>query len=241
MRYALISDIHANLPALEKVLEAIGERGIDQTVCLGDVVGYNAHPNECSDLVRALDIPTICGNHDAVACGLEEPFGFNPVAHAAALWTRNALSPENLSWLRGLPDTRVFEHFAAVHGSPFDRDFYMFNWEDVLPNMDYLDQVGRSICFFGHTHSPGIFAGDGVYSLEEDGTFVFEQGKSYFVNPGSVGQPRDGDRRAAFGIYDTDRNMYELVRIEYDIDRAAARILENGLPPFLAERLSLGR
>lgn len=241
MRYALISDIHANLPALETVLAAIAERGIDEIVCLGDVVGYNAHPNECADIVRAMGIPTICGNHDAVACGLEEPFGFNPVAHSAALWTRNSLSPDNLSWLRGLPDTRLFDDFAAVHGSPFDRDFYMFTWEDVLPNMDYLDQVGRKLCFFGHTHSPGIFAGDGVYSLDEAGKFTFEPDKVYFVNPGSVGQPRDGDPRAAFGVYDSEANMYELVRIEYDIDRATSCILDSGLPPFLAERLFLGR
>ena len=241
MRYALISDIHANLYALERVLARIDELAIDHIVCLGDVVGYNAKPNECADLIQERDIPCICGNHDAVACGLEEPWGFNPVALSAALWTREALTEANNNWLKELPDTRVFDDFVIVHGSPYDRDFYMFTWEDVLPHMDYLQEVDRSLCFFGHTHSPGIFAADGVYTVDSDSQFVLGNGKAFFINPGSVGQPRDGDPRAAFGVFDTKAKQYELVRVEYDIQKAADDITESGLPPFLAERLFLGR
>ena len=241
MRYAIISDIHANIHAFEAVLREIDQRKPDQIVCLGDVVGYNADPNLCADKVRDLEIPTICGNHDAVACSLEEPWGFNPVALAAAVWTRESLTDANHAWLRDLPDARVHDHFVAVHGSPFDRDFYMFNWEDVLPHMDYLEEVDRDICFFGHTHTPGIFAADGVYTVDDDSQFTLDEGKSSFINPGSVGQPRDSDPRAAFGMYDSDSRLYELVRIEYDIEAAQEAIRAEGLPDFLAERLALGR
>lgn len=241
MRYAIISDIHANLEALEAVLERIKSLSVDQLVCLGDVVGYNASPNECADIVRENGMPTICGNHDAVACGIEEPWGFNPVALQAALWTRERLSPANLEWLRKLPDNMQFPHFLAAHGSPTDRDCYLFTWEDVLPHLQFVTDQNYRLCFFGHTHSPGIFSADGLYSVDDDSKFQLGNGKTFFINPGSVGQPRDGDCRAAFGLYDSERNEYELVRAEYDVDAAANRIREAGLPPFLAERLTMGR
>lgn len=241
MRYAIISDIHANLEALTVVLEKIGDLDVDQTVCLGDVVGYNANPDECANIIREREIPTICGNHDAVACGLEEPWGFNPIALQAAMWTRDQLSEDNLAWLRALPDTRTFEHFIAAHGSPNDRDFYMFTWEDVLPHLSFLDECDRSLCFFGHTHSPGIFSSDGMYTVDEDSKFLIGDEKKFFINPGSVGQPRDGDVRASFGLLDTETKEFELVRIEYPVKVAADRIAKHGLPNFLAERLYLGR
>jgi diadenosine tetraphosphatase ApaH/serine/threonine PP2A family protein phosphatase len=240
LRYAIISDLHANLEALTAALEKIDQVGADQIVCLGDVVGYNGSPNECVEIVRGRDIPTLCGNHDAVACGLEEPWGFNPIALSAALWTREHLTQDNLRWLRELPDTREFEAFLAVHGSPIDRDSYLFSWEDVLPHMAYLDDKSYTLCFFGHTHSPGIFSGDGVYSLDDQSKFSLG-GKKFFINPGSVGQPRDGDPRAAFGLLDTEKQEYELVRVVYPIQQTAERIIAQGLPSFLAERLFLGR
>ncbi len=241
MLYAIISDIHANLDALETVLEHIEQRRPDRTICLGDLVGYNANPNECVDIIREREIPAICGNHDAVACGMEEPVGFNPVAMAAAIWTREALTQDNLEWLRGLPDTELFDAFLAAHGSPTDRDCYVFTWEDILPHLDAVQRQERSLCFFGHTHTPGIFADDGMYALDEDGCFYVPADKIFFINPGSVGQPRDGDPRAAFGYYDTERRLFEQVRLEYPIDKAAARINNTGLPDFLADRLYLGR
>ncbi len=241
MLYAIISDIHANLEALETVLAAIDKRGADQIICLGDVVGYNASPNECADLIRGRDIPTICGNHDAVACGLDEPFGFNPVALAAAMWTRDNLSGENLAWLRDLPNDRLFDSFLAAHGSPADRDRYLFTWEDIAPHVPALEAQDRSLCFFGHTHTAGIYAADGLYSVDEDARFPLGAGKTFFINPGSVGQPRDGDPRAAFGYYNADTREYEQIRLEYPVEQAAARVVENGLPEFLAQRLFLGR
>ncbi len=258
MRYAFISDLHANLEALEAVLSAIDESSIDQAVCLGDVVGYNANPNECIAFIRERNIPTICGNHDAVACGLEEPWGFNPIALAAALWTRDHLEPDNIQWLKKLPVNLSFEHFLAAHGSPTDRDCYIFNWEDVLPHFPYVAEQNRTLCFFGHTHCPGIFSSDGMYAVDAHSRFLFcpetasreekqavfhlETGrKIFFINSGSVGQPRDGDPRAAFGILDTEACSYELVRVSYPIQQAAERIIAAGLPSFLAERLFLGR
>ena len=241
MKYAIISDIHANLEALEVVLSEIDNCPVDQILCLGDVVGYNANPNECADIIRTRNIPTICGNHDAVAAGLEEPWGFNPIALAAALWTREHLSEENLEWLRGLPDTEVFEDFLIAHGSPTDRDCYMFTWEDVLPHLQFLEDNNYSHCFFGHTHNPGIYSADGMYTIDEDSKFVLGHEKRYFINPGSVGQPRDGVKEASFAYYDSDRREYELVRVPYPVEETAKRIEAAELPPFLAERLFQGR
>ncbi|MCP4645927.1 MAG: metallophosphoesterase family protein [bacterium] len=241
MKYALISDVHANLQALTAVLAKIDENGVDQIVCLGDVVGYNADPDECVRIIRERTIPTVCGNHDAVACGIEEPWGFNPIALRAALWTREHLSDESLEWLQNLPVNVEFDHFLAAHGSPTDRDCYLFTWEDVLPHLPHVADLNHTLCFFGHTHSPGIFSSDGMYTVDEESTFAMGDGKVFFVNPGSVGQPRDGDPRAAFGLYDSVEKVYELVRVEYAVQEAADRILEEGLPHFLAERLFLGR
>ena len=241
MRYAIISDIHANLEASETVLKKIDEVGVDQIVNLGDVVGYNANPNECVDLMRDLEIPTICGNHDAVACGLEEPWGFNPVALSAAMWTREHLTDDNLKWLRGLPDTLQFESFLAVHGSPTNRNSYLFTWEDILPHLTFVEDQKCDLCFFGHTHSPGIFSEDGVYTVDDDSRFSLGPSKMFFVNPGSVGQPRDGDPRAAFGLLDSETGEYELVRINYPVKQAADKVANEGLPAFLSERLFLGR
>lgn len=236
-----MSDNHANLEATVAVLECIDKIGVDQIVNLGDIVGYNANPNECCDLMREREIPTICGNHDAVACGLEEPWGFNPVALSAAMWTRETLRPDNLEWLRGLPDNQQIGPFLAVHGSPVNRNTYLFAWEDILPHVAYVEDKGVRLCFFGHTHNPCIFSKDGVYSLDEDNQFELGDEKLFFVNPGSVGQPRDGDPRAAFGLLDTDSMIFEQVRLNYSVKQAAEKVTSAGLPAFLAERLFLGR
>ncbi|MFP4502451.1 MAG: metallophosphoesterase family protein [Candidatus Hydrogenedentota bacterium] len=241
MRYAIISDIHANLEALEAVLARIAEMGVDQIVCLGDVVGYNASPNACVDIIRDREIPTIMGNHDAVACLLEEPWGFNPVAMQAAMWTREQLSDDNLAWIQQLPMHVFTDDFVGVHGAPGDRDMYLFSWEDILPHVAFLDEVDRRICMFGHTHMPGIFSSDGAYSPEDDNRFQLDEDKPFFINPGSVGQPRDGNSRAAFGLYDSDEHVFEQVRLTYPVAEAAQRVTDAGLPEFLADRLGLGR
>jgi predicted phosphodiesterase len=241
LKYAIISDLHANLEALTTVLKVIEDIRVDRIICLGDVVGYNASPNECIDIVREREIPTICGNHDAVACGIEEPWGFNPVALSAALWTRESLTPDNLNWLKELPDATQFDSFLAVHGAPADRDTYLFSWEDILPHVPYVEERKCDLCFFGHTHCPGIFSTDGMYTVDDNSKFALGDQKLFFVNPGSVGQPRDCDPRASFGLLDSEEREFELVRMDYPIEQAAARIIEAGLPPFLAERLKRGR
>ena len=241
MLYAVVSDLHANLPALEAVLADIERRTVDQIVCLGDVVGYNAHPNECADIIREHGIPTIMGNHDAVACMLEDPWGFNPVAMQAAMWTREQLSDENLAWLRQLPMHLEMDDFIGVHGAPGDRDMYIFSWEDILPHVPFLQSAKKKLCLFGHTHMPGIYSADGAYSLDDDNRFEVGDEKPYFINPGSVGQPRDGNPKAAYGLYETDSGVFEQVRIEYPVDEAVQAVLNAGLPQFLAERLRLGR
>lgn len=241
MRLAIISDNHSNLEATLAVLGYIDKVGVDQIVNLGDIVGYNANPNECCDLMRERKIPTVCGNHDAVACGLEEPWGFNPVALSAAMWTRETLRPDNLEWLQGLPDNQKIESIMAVHGSPTNRNTYLFSWEDILPHVSYVKEHGCNLCFFGHTHSPGIFSSDGVYTVDSESKFVLAKDKMYFVNPGSVGQPRDGDPRSSFGLLDTDTGEFQLVRMNYPVKQAADKVTSAGLPAFLAERLFLGR
>ncbi len=241
MRYAIISDVHANIDALEPVLDKIESLRVDQIICLGDVVGYNAMPNECTDLLHERNVPTILGNHDAVACGLEEPWGFNPVALAAAMWTREQLSDANLEWLRNLPDALNFGSFVVVHGAPKNHNTYLFSWEDILPHLYFLEEQNCSICMMGHTHNPGIFSADGVYSVDDDSRFPLGEEKCFFINPGSVGQPRDANPHSAFGILDTEADHYEQIRVAYPVDKAARRVIEAGLPPFLAERLALGR
>ncbi len=241
MRYAIISDIHGNLEALNTVLEYIGKKKIPHTLCLGDVVGYGASPDECATLLRVRGIPTILGNHDAVACGQEEPWGFNPIALSAVVWTTEHLSPENVDWLKSLPSSLEYESFLAVHATPEESEWdYMFTWEETLPYIARLREQNYRVCFFGHTHCPGIFSEDGVYALDDDSKFTLDPEKIFLINPGSVGQPRDDDSRASFGIFNTETEEYELVRLEYDVDAAAQRILDAGLPGFLAERLHRG-
>ena len=242
MKIAIISDIHANAEALDRVLLEIEQRNVGNTICLGDIVGYNADPNPCVERVKQAGIPSLLGNHDAVACGLEEPWGFNVVALTAALWTRNQLTEENKAFLRELPDQQVMDSsFIAVHGAPSDRDTYLFSMEDLRPEFDYLKEYDVPLCFFGHTHCQGIFSQKGPQAPGKDGLFTLEEGELFFVNPGSVGQPRDGNARAAFAIYDTERRTVELIRVDYDKKTTAEKISQAGLPMFLAERLMMGR
>ena len=238
MQYAIISDIHGNLEALTVVLDYIDKQKIPHTICLGDVVGYGASPDECATLIRTRGIPTIMGNHDAVACGNDEPWGFNELALSAVTWTSDRLSPKNIEWLKDLPASLAYESFLAVHATPDEDEWdYIFPWEETLPYIAMLREKNYRACFFGHTHCPGIFADDGMYALDDDGKFVLDPAKVYMINPGSVGQPRDENPRASFAIFDTESEEYQLVRLEYDVETAARRIRDAGLPGFLADRL----
>ena len=245
MRYLIISDIHANIEALTAVLEA--ERAWDHLLVLGDLVGYGAAPNEVVDRIRELDpIAIIRGNHDKAACGVEDGSNFNQVARLAAVWTHETLTPENRQYLRELPagPEAIDDHVEICHGSPFDEDQYIFDGEDALRA---LGTSGRPLCLFAHTHLPVVFhyeneLFDGFVPEPDHDTTVELRGSArYLINVGSVGQPRDGDPRAAYGLYDSDALTLTLKRIVYPVDAAQQRILSAGLPASLANRLAVGR
>lgn len=247
MRYLVISDIHANLEALDQVMIAAGTLPYDHLIVLGDLVGYGADPNAVVERVRALaPHALIRGNHDKVASGLESPEGFNAVARSAIRWTYEALTPENREWLAALP-SGPFEVNALMeicHGTPYDEDAYVFDDLDALRS---LNAASRPLCLYGHTHVQVGFElhGDRLILLTADEqrplTLTLSESSQYLVNPGSVGQPRDGDPRAGFALVDSDRREVTIYRVPYPVEQAQARILAEGLPEVLAHRLALGR
>lgn len=248
MRFLILSDIHANVDAFDAVLAAAPRSTWDQALVLGDLVGYGAAPNAVIERVIALEpMAVIRGNHDKAACRLADASDFNHVARLAAMWTADALTGENRMYLERLaagPRT-IDEKLEICHGTPFDEDHYVFDPDDAARA---LDSASRPICLFGHTHLPVVYRRNG----EGDAGFVphvnegtldvpLDTDARYLVNPGSVGQPRDGDPRAAFAILDEDRRILTLRRVEYPVEEAQKRIFKAGLPPTLAHRLAVGR
>jgi diadenosine tetraphosphatase ApaH/serine/threonine PP2A family protein phosphatase len=247
MRYLIISDIHANIDALEAVLAAAPADTWDRVLVLGDLVGYGAEPNAVIERVRALDpLMVIRGNHDKAASGIDDGSSFNYVAKLSAQWTSEALSPEHREYLRALPQgpVTIDEIVEICHGAPFDEDHYIFDSDDASRA---LDTASRPLCLFGHTHLPVVFRRhpalfDGFMPEgPDDATLEVIEGINYLVNVGSVGQPRDGDPRAAFGIYDSEGSTVVLRRTPYPVEIAQRRILSAGLPSSLANRLAIGR
>jgi diadenosine tetraphosphatase ApaH/serine/threonine PP2A family protein phosphatase len=247
MRYLVISDIHANLEAYETVMAEAAPLECERVLVLGDLVGYGADPNGICDRVRALaPHALIRGNHDKVGSGVESPEGFNAVARSAIRWTYEQLSPGNREWLAGLPagPMVVDDLIEICHGTPFDEDAYVFDDLDALRAMH---AARRPLCLFGHTHvQVGHYLSRDQFGLATPDdhrplSIPLDEANRYLVNPGSVGQPRDGDPRAGFGIVDTDAREMTIYRVEYPISKAQARILEEGLPDVLAQRLALGR
>jgi diadenosine tetraphosphatase ApaH/serine/threonine PP2A family protein phosphatase len=240
MKYALISDIHANLEALEACFRVIDAEGVDVVACLGDIVGYGASPNECIELVRERADFVVIGNHDAAVAGTTETEYFNPDARSAVLWTRDALSPENLAFLRQLPYTAEMDGTLLVHASPSaPREWlYVFNVRDAAAEFAAFQQ---RICFFGHTHFPGFFLqSGGALSVKPPPRATLRDGDRALINVGSVGQPRDGDPRSGFAFYDDRTGVAEIRRVFYDIERVRGRILDTPLPKSAAERLVWG-
>lgn len=244
MRHLILSDIHANLPALESVLAAARDQW-DDVVVLGDLVGYGADPNDVVDCVRAMAPRLVIrGNHDKAACGLDNGEHFNQVARFAARWTEEQLTPDNRRYLRELPagPAEVDERLEICHGAPFDEDHYIF---DVADAQRALDARSRPVCVFGHTHVPAVFIAHGAQisvDVPDDRcvTLRLTPDAGYLINPGSVGQPRDGDPRAAFALYDSVGTI-TFRRVEYDVAAAQRRIAMAGLPQSLANRLAIGR
>ncbi len=240
MKYAIISDIHANLEGLQTVLADIKEQRCTHVVCLGDVVGYGANPKECLDIIRGMNIPVVKGNHDEYIGVEEDPEGFNDAAAEAVAWSRAQLSAEDRKWLRDLKYFRIVANFSIVHATldAPQRWGYVFEKLEAAASFTYQN---TQVCFFGHTHVPVAFIREsgvrgGTYSK-----FRVEQGKKYFVNVGSVGQPRDGDPRSGYVVYDLQQGTIELRRLTYDIATAQRKIRAAGLPERLAERLSSGK
>jgi predicted phosphodiesterase len=247
MRYLVLTDIHANLEALDTCLADATSRGFDQTLVLGDLVGYGPDPNAVIDRVTSLSpVAMIRGNHDKVACGLEQPEGFNAVARRAALWTFDVLTPAHRTWLAALPQgpITVDDTIQICHGSPFDEDAYVF---DELDAIRALKMSQRPLCLFGHTHYPVTFAlTDGRVEtiggpMAPPGPLVMQESSKYLLNPGAVGQPRDGDARAAYAIVDTSEKRVDLFRLDYPIEVTQAKVTKAGLPDVLAQRLAVGR
>lgn len=240
MRFAIFGDIHANLQALEAVLTDARAQACTHYVCIGDIVGYNANPRECLGIIRDLGCPVVKGNHDEQASMISEREEFNPLAEEAIQWTRKQLDEADKQWLRELRLQRQVRDFTIVHATldTPHKWHYIFNQLDAAASFSYQH---TALCFIGHTHSPKAYIRDGsVRSMPLD-ILTLQQGKKYLINVGSVGQPRDGDWRAAYCVYDTTTNEVELRRIEYDLATAQSAILAAGLPSKLADRLAIGR
>jgi len=247
MRFLVLTDIHANLEALDTCLSDAAARRYDQTLVLGDLVGYGADPNAVIARVQALQpLAVVRGNHDKVACGLEQAEGFNSVAKVAARWTLDVLTAVNRDWLAALPEGPhiVDDLIEICHGSPFDEDAYIF---DELDAVRALKTSTRPLCLFGHTHYPVTFelSADAFDSIgpaaDAEAQIELLDGWKYLVNPGSVGQPRDGDPRAAYAIVDEDQKRVELFRVRYPVEEAQMKVIKAGLPDVLAQRLAVGR
>ena len=240
MRFAIFGDIHANLEALEAVIADALQRNCNRFVCLGDVVGYNADPKACLDRVRELECPVVKGNHDEYASTDSPLDSFNPLAEKAIVWTRQQLQEKDKDWLRNLPLVCGVETFTIVHATLADPG----EWGYVLNQLDALASFSNqktTVCFFGHTHAPRLFVREGsVIGLPFE-SVLCEPGRKYFINVGSVGQPRDGDWRAAYAVFDFEEQIASLYRVEYEVQKTKRKIVEAGLPAKLAERLELGK
>ena len=246
MKYAIISDLHSNLEALQAVLADATPR-VDTVICLGDIVGYNANPRECLRLVQEACAIVIAGNHDQAACGARAYHDFNEWARQAMDWTRGQLSTADVAYLRGLPDVAPFgTDWVAAHGSPRHTDEYLFDRRHFETAFDSLGQLRSEArgCFVGHTHLPGIWARgvDGrVGRVETAGVAAsLDSTCRYIANPGSVGQPRNGTPMANYAILDETAAVIELCSVPYDVAAAQEKIYDAMLPPLLADRLAMG-
>lgn len=241
MKYAILSDIHGNLDALEAVLKHTQTVGCSHFVCLGDVVGYGPNPKECLEIIRGLDCPIVIGNHDEYCATAQELTGFNPMAADGIRWTRAQLSDEEKEWLRSLKYIRRVESFTIVHATldlP-EKWAYVFDKLAAAASFNYQH---TAVCFNGHTHIPIAFVrGDkgiqgGLYTK-----IKIEIARKYFINCGSIGQPRDHNPRAAYVTFDLLNNLIELHRVDYDLTRTQKKLRAAGLPESLAQRLEHGR
>jgi diadenosine tetraphosphatase ApaH/serine/threonine PP2A family protein phosphatase len=240
-KIAILGDIHSNLDALEVVLADAVDQGAEEYFCTGDVVGYNACPHECLEIIRSLGCPVVKGNHDHYVASERNLEDFNPHAAAVVEWTRGQLTDEELQYLRDLPFSVTKAGMTLVHSTMDNPENFGYVFDNYQAETNFIYQK-TPICFHGHTHCPMIYEKQlsGIYRIEPQ-DFDLKPGRKYFINVGSVGQPRDGDPRATYVIYDTAARRVTFRRLEYDIAAAQARVRAAGLPERLAERLAYGQ
>ncbi len=241
-RIAIISDIHSNWEALKAVWERIEELGCDDVFCLGDTVGYGARPVECLEHLLTHEVTCIQGNHDEMVADPTLPLKGNQAAIDAVLYNRSLLTDKHLQFLKSLPTQReIARGVLLVHGSAGNRDRYLVYRHDLKQSsLELLVKMGPGICFQGHTHQPIVFS-RGDFIPKPLGAVQVNEKEMMLINPGSVGQPRDGDPRASFLYWDKEDNTINFQRVNYDVAKTRAEILVAGLPPRLAERLAEGR
>jgi predicted phosphodiesterase len=248
MRQLLLSDIHSNMEAFDACMARARRAGFDYVLCCGDIVGYGPEPNEAVALLRGLEAVSIRGNHDRVACGQDEPLDFNPHAKAAAYWTRLALNDASNAYLRALPvgPLDLGGDAQLVHGAITDEDDYLTSVAHAAENFDLTD---RRFTFFGHTHFAGVFSWEDANGtrcelgdVREDVIILdLKEDRRYLVNPGSVGQPRDGDPRAGFAIWDVGESRLEFYRVAYPFEVTQEKMRRADLSVSLIDRLQYGR
>lgn len=242
MRYGIFSDVHANLEALEAVAKSLKAEQIDRYFCIGDLVGYGANPNECVDKVRSLAALSVAGNHDWASVNLFSMKYFNPEAADAILWTRQRLNPESTNFLEALKLIFLNEDFTLAHGTldnPQEFNYLL----DGFSAWETFQLLKTKVCFIGHTHIPLVFIkdkSDEVY-IEKDDIINLAEDKTYIINAGSVGQPRDGNPQASYCIFDTQDKEVRIKRVSYDFKKARKKIIDAGLPKFLGDRLLSGK
>ena len=240
MKYALVSDIHANLEAFNACLAVIEKEKCDKIVCLGDIVGYGANPHECIELVQKHEMATIAGNHDFACIGKTNINYFNTYAKEATLWTRKQTTEADKEWLASLPLVDYHDNFTVVHGTLYSPELfdYIQTTYDAYLSLQLLE---NQVCFLGHSHVPITFFQGEMISYTLHPEISIEDGVKALINIGSIGQPRDDNPKASFAIYDTTAKKVRIMRVEYDIETAADKIRKAGLPEPLAERLKFGR
>jgi predicted phosphodiesterase len=239
VKIAVISDIHSNLEALKTTLSFLQSQNISHIICLGDVIGYGPRPNECIELVKNHCKPCLMGNHDHAVLGLTDIYYFNRYAKEAVLWTQRELSVYNKGFLENLSFTYETDETLFVHSTPIDPEewHYIFSEYEARQN---LNQISHRLIFVGHSHIPIVFSYNNGSFLENHIQLDLEKDR-YIVNVGSVGQPRDGDPRLCFVIYDDQEKSIEYIRLEYPVKKTYQEIIDQKLPPFLAMRLLAGQ
>jgi len=241
MRYGIFSDVHSNLEAFQSVLEAYKDKNIDKYYCLGDVVGYSANPKECIGLIQDNKIETIAGNHDWALSGRFSMDYFNDYAKEALLWTQKHTSPEEKVSLDKLEISKQEKDFVLVHGTLYNPEEFHYMLDPYAIRRTF-ELMNCNLCFVGHTHCAEVFIDDKQQICYSGESLInLEPNKKYIINVGSVGQPRDRDPRASFCIYDSDKKEVEFFRIDYDMESTHRKVLNSGLPTFLANRILEGR